>query len=381
MNIELADVFHRFGGTYHKKFAKSMLPSHKKAMCDIAACRTATLGGHVYRCEDCGQSVYVYHACRNRHCPACHTDQIKRWLDDRMCELLPCDYFHVTFTVPQTLRSVCRSNQKLMYKLIMKTAADCIVQLTGDKKYLSGQVGILAVLHTWSNDLNYHPHVHLLVTGGGIDHNGQWIKCKNKFHVPVKALSKLFRGKFRARLKKQAAELFESVDPDTWSTDWVVHSLHYGCGQTAVLQYLSRYVFRIAITNRRILAMDDTHVTFNYKDRKADKWRTSKLTGEEFIRRFLQHVLPKGFHKVRYYGLWHPSSRNNVRKLLNRFVLAIILANAISDGESSPLTQLQNESLENVQPDENKPRHHCPHCGCENLIWLKELPRPRMRSP
>jgi len=225
--------------------------------------------------------------------------------------------------------------------------------------------------------------VHLLVTGGGIDSQGQWIKCKNKFLVPVKALSKLFRGKFRARFKKQAGELFESVEPKTWSADWVVHCLHYGSCQTAVLQYISRYVFRIAITNRRILAMDDTNVTFNHKDRKAGKWRISKLTGEEFIRRFLQHVLPKGFHKVRYYGLWHPSSRNNVRKLLNRFILAMILsdATALANGQFNLQTQMQNESMENVQPDENKPQHRCPHCGCENLTWLKELPRPRMRSP
>ena len=233
--------------------------------------------------------------------------------------------------------------------------------------------------------------MHLLITGGGIDSQGQWIKCKNKFLVPVKALSKLFRGKFRARLKKQAGELFKSVDPKTWSNEWVVHCKHYGSGQTAVLQYLSRYVFRIAITNRRILAMDDTHVALNFKDRKAGKWRTTKLIGEEFIRRFLQHVLPKGFHKVRYYGLWHPSSRNNVRKLLSRFMLAMILSNttALANGQFNLQSQLQKNSLQNrspekqspekVQPDENNPRQRCPHCGCENLTWLKEL--PRMRSP
>ena len=249
-----------------------------------------------------------YHACRNRHCPACHRDQIQQWLEQRTAELLPCDYFHVTVTIPGTLRHVFRSNQKRMYSLLMRTASESLIQLADDPRHLGGRVGILTVLHTWASNLAYHPHVHMLVTGGGVDKDGRWVSCKDKYLVPVKALSKLIRGKFAARLRRSHKDLCCHIDPTTWSKDWVVHSLHYGQGESVVLNYLARYVFRIAITNHRIISMDQTHVTFRYKDRKGGRWVTSRIEGSEFIRRYLQHVLPKGFHKVRYYGIWHTSS-------------------------------------------------------------------------
>ncbi len=348
-----------------------MLCSHKKAIYDIQRCRTEAMGGHVYQCGDCGRKVYVYHACRNRHCPACHSAQIQTWLDRRTEELLPCDYFHVTVTVPQTLRDVCRSNQKRMYALLMKTASDSLAQMANDPKHLGGQVGILAVLHTWTSTLTYHPHVHLLVTGGGINDDGQWMSCNHHYLVPVKALSKLIRGKFASRLKKKHRDLYDRVDPDTWSTDWVVHSLHYGKGQSCVLKYLARYVFRIAITNYRIISMDKTHVTFRYKDRRAKKWRLSRVDGCEFIRRYLQHVLPKGFHKVRYYGIWHASSHHHVSKLARQM--------AITDASN----QLNLDPLKNSQeePDVVGKKIKCPYCGANRLELLEKRPRPRSRSP
>jgi len=189
MKIELADIMRQFGPLYLQRFSGSMLASHKKAIYDIQQCRTEAMGGHVYQCGDCGRKVYVYHACRNRHCPACHSDQIQTWLDRRTEELLPCDYFHVTVTVPQTLRAVFRSHQKLMYSLLMKTASESVIQLADDPKHLGGRVGILAVLHTWTATLSYHPHVHLLITGGGVDDDGHWMACKSKYLVPVRALS------------------------------------------------------------------------------------------------------------------------------------------------------------------------------------------------
>jgi hypothetical protein len=374
VKIELADIMRQFGPLYLERFSGSMLTSHKKAIADIQGCRTEAMGGHIYQCEDCGKNVYVYHACRNRHCPACHGDQISDWLDQRTTELLPCDYFHITVTIPQTLRNISRSNQKQMYSVLMKTAADSLLQLAEDSKHLGGKVGILAVLHTWRGDLGYHPHVHMLVTGGGVDDSRNWVSCKNKFLVPVTALSKLIRGKLCARLRKNNSDLYSQIDPATWSNAWVVHCLHYRQGQNAVLKYLARYVFRIAITNHRIISMDETHVTFRYKDRRTGKWKICRIEGIEFIRRYLQHTLPKGFHKVRYYGIWHKSNANNVSILVDKFAIA----------QATAALPLQDISADNAQahaePIPNKaPR--CPHCGSDHLILIRELPRPRARSP
>jgi hypothetical protein len=370
MTIELADIMSRFGPSYLEKFSDRMPLSHKKVITDIQQCRTEAKGGHIYQCEHCGKKVYVYHACRNRHCPACHKDQIHKWLEQRSCELLPCDYFHVTVTIPDTLRNIFRSNPKRMYSLLMKTASESLIQLADDPKHLGGRVGILAVLHTWTNNLMYHTHVHMLVTGGGVDSDGHWISCKNKYLVPVKALSKLIRGKFAARLKRSDNDLYRSIDPLTWSKDWVVNSLHYGKGQDVVLKYLARYVFRIAITNNRIMSMDQTHVTIRYKDRKSGRWLISRIEGSEFIRRYLQHVLPKGFHKVRYYGIWHKSNASHVSELANSMILADIMS-----GRFVPETE------NNEDPPNADKTLKCPYCGSEQLILLEQLPRPHSRSP
>jgi hypothetical protein len=371
MSLELADIMRRFGPLYLQRFSTSMPASHQRALLDIQRCRTEAMGGHVYQCDDCGKRLYVYHGCRNRNCPACHREQTSKWLNQRTSELLPRDYFHVTVTLPQTLRAVFRSNQRALYSLLMRTASDALIQLADDAKHLGARVGILAVLHTWAGHLTYHPHVHLLVTGGGVDQQGQWVACKNKYLVPVKALSKLIRGKLAAQLKKDYPDLHQQVTADTWIKDWVVHSIHYPQGSKAVLNYLGRYVFRIAITNNRILSMDHTHVTFKYKDRRAGKWKTQKLLGCEFLRRYLQHVLPKGFHKVRYYGLWHPSSKHNVKKL--------ICSLAVAEQMSEPPSTLspQESTAENAQDQPLK----CPHCGSEQLHLMQTLPRPRARSP
>jgi len=370
MAIELADIMRQFGPSYLQLFSGRMPHSHKKAILDIQQCRTEAKGGHLYQCGGCGRKVYVYHACRNRHCPACHRDQIQQWLEQRTAELLPCDYFHVIVTIPHTLHPVFRRNQKRMYSLLMRTASESLMQLADDPRHLGGRVGILAVLHTWTNNLAYHPHVHMLVTGGGVDKDGQWVSCKDKYLVPVKALSRLIRGKFVARLRRSHKDLCCQIDPATWSKDWVVHSLHYGQGESVVLNYLARYVFRIAITNHRIISMDRTHVTFRYKDRKASRWVTSRIEGGEFIRRYLQHVLPKGLHKVRYYGIWHKSNANHVGTLARAIALAAIMS-------GRPMPQAEN----NEDPPITGDRLKCPHCGSEQLILLQQLPRPRARSP
>jgi hypothetical protein len=217
--------------------------------------------------------------------------------------------------------------------------------------------------------IQLEPSIHMLVTGGGVDNNGRWIRCKKKYLVPVKALSKRIRHKFMARLKRTDYDLYRSVDPSTWPKNWVAHSLHYGQGKSVVLNYLARYVFRIAITNNRIISMDQRHVTIRYKDRKAGRWITSRLEGSEFIRRYLQHVLPKGFHKVRYYGIWHKSNAHHVSTLANSMILASIIS-------GRPIQQSENED----SPVTDKTLK-CPHCGSDQLVLLEQLPRPRSRGP
>ena len=366
-SLEVADVFRQFGPSYLDAFGDRLLPSHRRAIEDILACRTAAMGGHVYRCDGCGTHFHVYHGCRNQSCPACHTHQTKRWLDARTLELLPCPYYHVTVTVPAQLRDVLRSNQSDGYRLLMKAAAEAVSTLCRDKRYMGATPAILAVLHTWTAAMDYHPHVHLLVSGGGIGEDGAtWREAKHPFLVPVRALSRLVRGKFHDALKKERPDLETQLPAGVWTRDWVAWCKSWGQGETAVLDYLARYVHRIAIANRRILAIDERTVTFRYKDRKRQQWCTSTLTGHEFMRRFLQHVLPKGFHKVRYYGLWHcaqrPQRENARRVLLLKQAQPALEAPTPQTGCGEVLSG----DIIHVT---------CPHCGSHAARHLGPLPR------
>jgi len=305
---------------YRVRQGNRLLPSQDKALTDIGDCRTAALGGHRYRCAECEKTFWVYHACGNRACPACHGRDTRAWLEKRKAQLLGCGYFHLVATVPRTLRAAFLADQKTMVGLFMKTVAESVMDLARDPRLVGGTPGILMVLHTWTGELHYHPHVHLLVTAGGITDDGEhWRDPKSKdFLVPVKALSKRIRRRFGEALRKRKPEVFDSLPHQTWINGWNTFCKPYGDGAEAVLQYLARYVFRIAITNARILNMDDGHVTFRYKDRATKAWRHCRLDDFTFLDRLLQHVLPKGFHKVRYYGLWHHSKRaqQQARRLL-----------------------------------------------------------------
>ena len=311
--ITLGDVFRRFADGYLSAHAGALLPSHARAIADILACRTPALGGHRWRCDRCSTEVHSYHSCKNRSCPTCHRDQTERWLAARKAELLPCPYFHVTVTVPAELRAVLRANQRDGYAALMKAAAEAIVELARDRRHVGGTVGVLAVLHTWTQQLVYHPHVHCLVTGGGVSADGQsWLPSRPDYLVPTRALAKLVAGKLKAALAKRRPDLI--VPEAVWKKPWVVDCTAWGDGAEAVLQYLARYVFRIAITNNRIVALDDDSVTIRHKDRASGRWLQTRLSGHEFLRRFLQHVLPKGLHKVRYFGLWHPARREQAAR-------------------------------------------------------------------
>ena len=378
-DVELTDVVRRFGGAYRSQYGRVMMPSHKRALADIAACCTKQLGGRLYRCDDCTESFWVFHCCRNRACPKCHGKQTQQWLAKRQLELLPCDYYHAIATVPSELRDVFRRHQKLMYGLLMRVSAEAVRELCADKRHLGALPGILSVLHTWNGQLHYHCHVHMLITGGGVSSDGEhWEPARGKFLVPVHVLSRKIAAKFRDALKKQKPELFATISAAAWRREWVSFCKHYGRGNDAVLNYLSRYVFRTAISNARILDMDDTHVTFRWKDRDSDTWRTVRLPGVEFLRRFLQHVLPRGFHKVRYYGLWHSSKRD----LSSRAWLLLMLQNPIDASVPMTIANLldllsqpcEDEDLKNPD-DDDRSRPCCPHCGSARTTLLGELPR------
>jgi hypothetical protein len=306
--IEVADVLRRFAGDYLSAHGAAMPPSHRRAIADILACRTPALGGQLWRCGHCSAELFSYHSCKNRSCPKCHTDQTERWIERRRAEMLPAPYFHVTITVPEPLRAVLRANQRDGYSLLMSAAAQSIIELARDPRFLGGTVGVLAVLHTWTQQLLYHPHIHCLVTGGGVPDDGRtWHPARGAFLVSTTALANRVRGKFRAMLADRRPDLV--IPGAVWRTPWVVHCTPWGKGERAVIDYLARYVFRVAVTNSRILSLDEHAVTIRHKHRKSARWRSSRIAGAEFVRRFLQHVLPKGFHKVRYFGLWHPSKR------------------------------------------------------------------------
>lgn len=379
--LELGDVVRRFEPAFIQINGDRLMPSQWKALHDIATCHTAAQGGHRYSCEVCGKDFWVYHGCGNRSCPSCHTGAMRAWIGKREGQMLDCRYFHTVVTVPETIRAAFLAHQKLLYGLLMKTVASCILDLARDPKFLGATPAILAVLHTWRSDLNCHPHVHLLVSGGGVSEDGQqWIEPRHrKWLLPIRALSKLVRRRFRACLQKSAPEVFAQIDPTVWKAGWNSFCKPCGQGANAVLNYLGRYVYRVAITNHRIVAMDDTHVTFRYKQSKEKRWKTLRLTGVEFLRRFVMHVLPRGFHKVRYYGLWHHSQRSTRNRI--RFMLAskVDLFSIIQLLNHPPLTEDgQHEISSDPSPLESLSYlPACPYCHSRKIRCIEILPHNR----
>lgn len=366
---ELAEVFNRYGPAYLDKYGRTLLPSHRRAMQDIVRCRTELMGGQVFCCPHCGRTHYVYHSCRNRSCPKCHHQQTQDWLQQRRRELLPIPYFHLVFTVPDPLQAALRSRQTQFYSLLMQAAAQATIRLAADPHYVGGLVGVLAVLHTWGRNLSYHPHVHCLVTAGGLNLETQeWHSAREGYLVPVKALAQLFRGLVQELLGPALGEL--AIPASVWKVPWVVHCEPVRGSIDQVLNYLARYVHRIAITNNRILAIDDGQVSFRYQDTRDRQWRNMTLDAEEFIRRFLQHVLPRGFHKVRYYGLWAPSHRPWLRRL--QLLLSL--------PDPSPPSPGLPAAAANPTPEVPRPGRICPYCG-QGVLILVSLLRPRGRGP
>jgi len=366
---DLAEVFDRYGPAYLDKYGPAMLPSHRRAMQDIVRCRTEAMGGQVFCCSNCGRMHYVYHSCRNRNCPKCYHDQTEAWFHGRRQELLPITYFHLVFTVPKDLHACLRSRQTPLYSILMQAAAKATIRLAEDPHYVGGLVGVLSVLHTWGRNLSYHPHVHCLVTGGGFDRNThEWRSARDDFLIPVKALSRMFRDTFKELAGPMLRGL--AIPSSVWRIPWVVNCQPVRGRLGNVLTYLARYVHRIAITDNRILAVDDAQVTFGYRDTRDNQPKRMTLNAEEFIRRFLQHVLPRGFHKVRYYGLWAPGNRKLLRQL------QLLLA---TPDYPCPSTRVPPDAAINA-PDDPRPNRVCPYCG-DGVLILAGLLRPYPRGP
>lgn len=389
--LEVAEIFRRHGAAYRDRY--QLLPSQARALQDIEACRTAYFGGHLKQCDHCGRQVYAYHSCRNRHCPKCHGDQTERWLAKQQTRLLSTNYFLVTITLPAELRPLAFAHQKIVYGLLMRCAAAALQKLALDPQYVGGRLGALAVLHTWTRAMRYHPHVHLLVTGGGLSPDGkEWRAANPAFLMPEAALAKIFRGKLCAGLKQAA--LLAQVPRQVWKKKWVAHCQAAGPGRQ-VLNYLARYVFRVAISNSRLERIENGEVTFRYRDNRSQQLRRETLSGVEFIRRFLQHTLPRGCAKVRYYGLWSPACREQLeqaRTLLSPVTIAATTTAAGADtaaatAPDSLLTGPEVPMVEVTGPDVNGPEvtgpgiARCPHCHLGQLFALRVLPRLRKVPP
>jgi Putative transposase/Transposase zinc-binding domain len=366
--LEVADIVRLHGAAYQQQYGNILSSVQKRALRDIAAGRTPFFGGHVYQCDHCQQSVFSYHSCRNRSCPKCHQNQTEHWLQRQRGRLLPCSYFLLTFTLPRELRPLARSHPKKIYGLLMKTAADALQVLVRDPRYVGARIGALAVLHTWTRAMLFHPHVHLLVTAGGLSSDGaSWVHSKNpRFLVPVRALSVIFRAKFCAALNQ--AGLLRFAPSSLWQQKWVVHSQQAGRGDR-VLRYLARYVFRIAIANSRLESIEDGKVRFRYTDNRSHQIRHITLSGIEFIHRFLQHVLPRGATKVRYYGIFSPSCQFQLER-----------ARQLLPPHSGP--GQTNSSPQIADPEnESSTRRHCPLCHIGLLVLFQTLPAQRSHSP
>jgi hypothetical protein len=363
--ITLGEIFRCSGPAYREKMGERLSASQRMAMAAIEQCRTEALGGQVYTCPRCATVRYSYHSCRNRHCPRCQHDKAQNWLTKQQALLLPVPYFLVTFTLPAELRTIARQHQRRLYGLLFRSSATALQQLAADPRFLGGQIGMVGVLQTWTRDLRYHPHIHYLVPAGAFaSAEGRWLPAKGRFLVHVKPLGKLFRGKMRAALRQLKLE--GAVAPAVWGKAWVVDCRAVGTGEAA-LKYLAPYVFRVALSNNRLESVVNDQVTFRYRVANSKKIKRCTLPAEVFIHRFLQHVLPRGFVKVRSFGLFSPGKRDvlaQVRALLE-----------VREGAAGP----SSEQRVAIVAREHEPIVSCPNCGAAMDLTL--VLRAASRSP
>ncbi|MFZ3116025.1 MAG: IS91 family transposase [Syntrophales bacterium] len=364
----VADVIRSYGPQYRDQYGHAMPPSHRRTMQDIIDCRTEAMGGHIFKCSHCEHLRYSYHSCKNRSCPGCHEPERKAWLEKRRQEQLPVSYFHAVFTVPRELHELIRSHQRICYALLIEAAALSLMKLASDPRYVGGKIGMLSVLQTWTRAMVYHPHVHCLIPAGGLSNdNRYWIAARKDYLVPVYALSDIYRATFIALARRKLPGI--DFPASIWKNRWVVYCKPCYHAADKTLTYLARYVHQTAIANSRILAAEQGKVTFRYKDSRECCWKTMTLETSEFIRRFLQHVLPRGFHKVRYYGFLSPRNRclrEQIQWELTKNTENATVESPTSHGDS---TAARDQSA-----------FLCPLCHEGRLILIMALPR-RWRAP
>ena len=375
--LEVADIFRDHGPAWRRANAGHVSLGQMKVMSAIESCRTAALGGHVARCEKCSYTQIAYNSCRNRHCPKCQGSQALAWMQERKAELLPVPYFHVVFTLPARIGAVAYQNKAVIYDLLFKASSETMRTIAADPKRLGVRIGFTSVLHTWGSTMTHHPHLHMVVPGGGISLDGtRWIGCRPDYLLPVKVLSRLFRRLMlqmlvaahdaghlqffgdHAHLADMAA--FKSYLAPLHRTKWFVYSKRPFAGPEQVLAYLSRYTHRVAISNSRLIAADETGVTFSYKDYRIEgpgRYKAMTLKPGEFIRRFLIHVLPKGFHRIRHYGLLASGTKAETIARARELIAA-----------ATPAQTAQNQQAADSAAAIDKPAHPCPCCGGRMII-------------
>lgn len=388
--LEVGDILRKYTPAFLDRYDHVLSLDQRRVLKDLAVCRTATLGGHLEQCDQCGQQRIAYNSCRNRHCPKCQAMARARWMAARAQELLPVEYFHVVFTLPDDLALVGLQNPRLVYGLLFRAAAQTMLQVARDPKHLGADIGFLAVLHTWGQNLHLHPHLHCVVPGGGIAVDGsRWVSCRPGFFLPVRVLSRLFRGKFlahfgeafrrqRLRLHGQLealanANAFQDLVDKLFATEWVVYAKPPFGGPEQVLKYLARYTHRVAISNHRLLKLEDDKVIFRYKDYADDHaQKVLALDAVEFIRRFLQHVVPSGFMRIRHFGLL--ANRCRAEKLQESRRL-------IENAGASPLTSASNgEAATEIATESPGERHRCPRCSAGRMIIVELFERTACKT-
>jgi putative transposase/transposase-like zinc-binding protein len=367
--VEVADIVRSAGASYRKAHGRALSRAQGRALRDIAECRTPALGGQLRVCDRCSECLYSYHSCRNRHCPKCQGERTRRWLESQRSRLPSVPYYLLTFTLPAELRPLAYAQPARVYSILFRAAASALLKLTADPKYLGATPGLTGVLHTWTRAMLYHPHVHFLVTAGGISPDGaNWVKPRNaRFLVPGYALSTIFRAKVRDAFEKEGLSGTVPKQVFAPSKKWVVHLRHAGSGQK-VLEYLARYVFRIAIANSRIESFDGQSVRFRYRDNRTSEIRRCTLTADSFLDRFLLHVLPPHFTKVRHYGLFSPSRSAQLGRL----------SRSLGPPQTQPAAA---EALAEQPAVPPKPAEQCPACRLGRLRLLGALPPLRSRAP
>jgi predicted Zn-ribbon and HTH transcriptional regulator len=387
--LEVADVFRRYGEAYRRNHGTSMSAEQRRVMAAVEVCRTAVLGGHRERCDQCGYEHNCFNSCRDRHCPKCQSLARAQWIEHRQAELIDCPYFHVVFTVPEEIAAIAFQNKEAVYDILFRATAETLKTIAADPKHLGAEIGFFAVLHSWGQNLMFRPHLHCVVPGGGLSADGQrWVRCRAKFFLSVRVLSRLFRRLFLERMEKAfnsgKLQFFASLeplsDPRSFATriaaakkyDWVVYAKRPFAGPQQVLDYVGRYTHRVAISNNRLIEIDNGRVQFHWKDyRDNSTIKVMDLEADEFIRRFLLHVLPEGFQRIRYYGFLANRDRRKKLALCRQFL----------GMQTSSQTTSIKDYRQRYEELTGRSLTLCPRCQKGQMVIFESLPPARSRVP